>query len=333
MLQSLCTHKPARLRQSQSLRALIQETRITKDDLVMPLFFKETKGSEPIASMPGIAKMGQVALLKEIETLQRLGIKAVLLFGSTDRKNKSGSLSYDENSPMHKAIKAIKQESSIILITDVCLCAYTDHGHCGVLKSHRVDKNVVRIDGERTLQALAKIAVSYAASGADMVAPSAMADGQVKAIREALDNDGYNETSIMAYSAKFASCFYGPFRDIYDSSPEFGDRRSYQMDSGNRREALREAMLDIEEGADIIMVKPALAYLDIIRDIRDNATMPVAAYNVSGEYSMVKAAAAEGWLNEELAAMEILRAIKRAGADIIITYWAKEAVGWISRQG
>lgn len=292
----------------------------------MPLFFKEGKTTEPIASMPGIEKMSHDALLKEVEKLQKLGIKAVLLFGSTSRKDENGSSSYDEKSPFHAAIRAIKKSSDLVLITDVCLCAFTDHGHCGIVKG---EKKSFSIDNEKTLAALAKSALSHAQAGADMVAPSAMADGQVGAIREGLNKNGFSQTAIMSYSVKYASNFYGPFRDIYDSSPVFGDRKSYQMDPGNKREALREAMLDIEEGSDIIMVKPALAYLDILRTLRDKLVVPIAAYNVSGEYSMVKAASLKGWLDEKSAALEILGSIKRAGADIIITYWAKEAATWL----
>lgn len=336
MAVSLCAHKPARLRQDPLVRALVRETKLEKEDLVMPLFFKEGKESEPVPSMPGIEKMPQSALLKEIENIQKIGIKAVLLFGSAGHKDKLGSSSYDEKSSFHDAIRAIKKSAGeIVLITDVCLCAYTDHGHCGVLKAGRpgVTRSQVEIDNEKTLETLAKIAVSHAEAGADMVAPSAMADGQVGAIREALDKNGLSETMIMSYSAKYASSFYGPFRNIYDSSPAFGDRRGYQMDPGNKREALEEAKLDVKEGADIVMVKPALAYLDIISAVRNEVTVPVAAYNVSGEYSMVKAASSKGWLDEESAAMEILRSIKRAGADIIISYWAKEAVTWSKHQG
>lgn len=297
----------------------------------MPVFFKEGKGAEPIASMPGIQKMGHDALLKEVEKIEKLGIKAVLVFGASSRKDSAGSSSYDENSSFHKTLRALKRSSSMVIIADVCLCAYTDHGHCGVIRgqSEGDKQNDWSIDNEKTLEALAKIAVSYAGAGVDMVAPSAMADGQVRAIRQAFDSKGFSDRAIMSYSAKYASHFYGPFRDIYDSSPVFGDRRSYQMDIGNKREALTEVLLDVEEGADIIMVKPALSYLDVISAVRKEITVPVAAYNVSGEYSMVKAAALKGWLDEESCAKEILDSIKRAGADIIITYWAKEAVKWI----
>ncbi|MBF0521959.1 MAG: porphobilinogen synthase [Candidatus Omnitrophica bacterium] len=318
------SYKPSRLRRAESLRSLVRETRLDKESLIMPLFFKEGKAAEAIPSMPGISKMPETVLLKEIEALDKLGIKAVLLFGAANGKDESGSASYDEKSAFHKAIRAIKRTSDIVLIADVCLCAYTSHGHCGI-----VDKKGAKIDHQKTLDALAKIAVSYAEAGVDMVAPSAMTDGQVKSIREALDKNDFGETAIMSYSVKYASSFYGPFRDIYKSSPVFGDRKSYQMDPGNKREALREAMLDVKEGADIVMVKPALAYLDIIGAVREKVDVPVAAYNVSGEYSMVKAAQLKGWLDEKTVALEMLNSIKRAGADMIITYWAKEAAQWI----
>jgi len=324
-------HRPSRLRAGENIRSLMRETRLAKEDLIMPLFFKEGARSERIPSMPGIEKMGADLMLKEIESLDNAGIKAVLLFGAHGRKDGGASAAFDEDSTFHKAIRRIKDNSDIVVIADVCVCAYTDHGHCGILRpqGRKAAKPQVRIDNGKTLDVLAKIALSYAACGADMVAPSAMADGQVRAIREALDCGKFSQTAIMSYSAKYASAFYGPFRDIYDSSPVSGDRRSYQMDTGNGREALREAALDIEEGADIVMVKPALAALDVIKAVKEEFGMPVAAYSVSGEYSMVKAAAEKGWLDEEASALEILTSIKRAGADIIITYWAKEAASWI----
>lgn len=303
----------------------MRETHLQKDNLIQPLFFKDGKGSSSIASMPGIKKLGQRELLREIEKLQKLGIKAILLFGATSEKDSLGSKSYDEKSPFHQAIRQIKRTSNIILIADVCLCAYTEHGHCGIL----VRKKDPAIDNEKTLEALAKIALSYASAGADIVAPSAMADGQVRAIRAILDKNDFFETAIMSYAVKYASSFYGPFRSIYDSAPLFGDRRSYQMDPANKREALREVALDVEEGADIILVKPALAYLDIINAVRNAVNLPVAAYNVSGEYSMVKAAAEKGWLDGKAVAIETLESIKRAGADMIISYWAKEAAQWL----
>lgn len=325
--------KPARLRASAAMRSLTKETSITKDNLIMPLFYKEGPGSEPIASMPGIAKMGQEPLLREIERIQKLGINAILLFGSSSKKDSSGSAGYNEKSAFHKTLRRIKEMSDIILVVDVCLCAHTNHGHCGIVKKKLVSKGKEPefvIDSDRTLKALAKMAVSFAQAGADVVAPSAMADGQVRAIREALDKDTLSQTAIMSYAAKYASNFYGPFRDIYDSAPSFGDRKTYQMNPANKKEALKEVSLDVEEGADIVMVKPALAYLDIISAVKQTVAVPVAAYNVSGEYSMLKAAAHKGWLDEKLCAMEMLTSIKRAGADLIITYWAKEATKWFS---
>ncbi|MBF0486448.1 MAG: porphobilinogen synthase [Candidatus Omnitrophica bacterium] len=333
-------HKLSRLRRGPQLRALVRETRLSKEDLVMPLFFKEGKGAESIASMPGIMKMPVDALLKEVEKLQKLGLKAVLLFGSSSRKDDQGTAGFDPESAFHKALRKVRQSTDMVIMADVCLCAYTDHGHCGIvqksgpgsskdLKCGSYTKGCLCIDQEKTLEALAKIALSYAHAGVDMVAPSAMADNQVEAIRNALDESGFLQTSIMSYSAKYASSFYGPFRDIFDSNPVSGDRRCHQMDPANRREALREALADVEEGADIVMVKPALSYLDIMSAIRDKVNVLVAAYNVSGEYSMVKAASAKGWIDERAVALEMLLAMKRAGADIIMTYWAREAAAWI----
>ncbi|MBF0531972.1 MAG: porphobilinogen synthase [Candidatus Omnitrophica bacterium] len=320
----------ARLRQSSNIRDLVRETRLHKSDLIMPLFFKEGKGTQSVPALPGVAKMSREVLLREAEALQKLGIKAVLLFGSASAKDAVGSSSYAADGPFQQTIRAIKKASDIVLITDVCLCAYTTHGHCGIV-AHSGAKNRTpfRLDSGRTLAALAKIAVSHAQAGADIVAPSAMADGQVAAIRQALDKAGLDTTAILSYAVKYASSFYGPFRDIYDSSPAQGDRRGYQMDPANGREALAEAALDVAQGADMVMVKPALAYLDIIQAVRAAVYVPVAAYNVSGEYAMVKAAHAQGWLDEKSAAWEILNSIKRAGADLIITYWAKEAAQWI----
>jgi porphobilinogen synthase len=307
----------------------------------MPLFFKEGRESEPVPSMPGIKRMGQGEILKEVEKLEKLGIKAILLFGSSVKRDSRGSASYDEMSNFHKLIREIKKNSDIFLAADVCLCAYTDHGHCRIIKNSsaeagpRVGRGETRhfiMDNDETLEVLAETALSYAKAGVDVVAPSAMADGQVQAIREALDEHGFLQTLIMSYSVKYASNFYGPFRDIYNSGPLFGDRRTYQMDPGNKDEALKEVGLDIQQGADIVIVKPALTCLDIISAVRQQVLVPVAAYSVSGEYSMLKAASQKGWLDEASCAMEILNSIKRAGADIIITYWAKEAVEWLKRQ-
>ncbi|MDD5670616.1 MAG: porphobilinogen synthase, partial [Candidatus Omnitrophica bacterium] len=295
---------PSRLRKTAALRDLVQETKIRPDDFVMPLFFKCGTGSETVASMPGIEKMSEPVLCREVEELDRQGVKAILLFGSAGKKDENGSASYDENSQFHRAIRKIKQTSGVTVIADVCLCAYTDHGHCGIMKSTRAQElpagqaglgrktckkksstnGSVLMDSERTLESLAKIAVSYAVAGADVVAPSAMADGQVRAIRQGLDRNGFDGTPILSYSAKYASSFYGPFRDIADTHPSFGDRKSYQMDPGNVKEAIREAQLDVAEGADMVMVKPAILYLDVIRAVSGCVNVPVAAYNVSGEY-------------------------------------------------
>lgn len=343
MAEASVFQKPARLRKTSALRELVRETRLHPENLVMPLFFKPGPGTEKVESMPGIEKMGEDALCREVEKLDRLGVKAALLFGVAREKDAAGSEAYREKSPFHRAIQKIKDTSDITVITDVCLCAYTDHGHCGILKRSKTEdqrpksrkkesnsSGSVAIDGGKTLEVLAKIAVSHAAVGADVVAPSAMADGQVRAIRTGLDLNGFPGTAIMSYSSKYASSFYGPFRDIAGTHPSFGDRKTYQMDPGNKREAIREALLDVEEGADMVMVKPALCFLDVIHAIRERVTVPVAAYNVSGEYAMVKAAAEKGWLDEASAAMEILTSIKRAGADLIITYWAEKVAKWLS---
>jgi porphobilinogen synthase len=280
-----------------------------------------------IESMPGMHQFSVDLLLQEAREIAELGIKAVLLFGIPEGKDDVGSGAYDPDGVVQQAIRVIKESNpSLAVITDVCLCEYTDHGHCGVVADGEVDN-------DRTLELLAKTALSHAEAGADIVAPSAMMDGQVRAIRGALDSSSFDHVPILAYAAKYASAFYGPFRDAAESTPQFGDRRSYQMDPPNVREALREVDQDIAEGADMVMVKPALAYLDVIRRVRDMFNHPLAAYNVSGEYSMVKAAAARGWLDERRTVMEILTAIKRAGADIIITYHAREAAGWLGGKG
>lgn len=272
--------------------------------------------------MPGVFRFSIDELVKEVEEVAKLGIPAVLLFGIPERKDEWGSEAYDENGIIQLAIRTIKRAvPELIVITDVCLCEYTSHGHCGIV---RETPNGFEVDNDATLEVLAKEAVSHAAAGADMVAPSDMMDGRVKAIREALDENGFSHVPIMSYAAKMASAFYGPFREAAESAPQFGDRRGYQMDFANKREALREIALDLEEGADIVMIKPALAYLDIIAAARERFDVPIAAYNVSGEYAMVKAAAKMGWLDEERIVWEILTAIKRAGADLIITYFAKD---------
>jgi porphobilinogen synthase len=313
-----------RLRRSEALRALIRETKVEIGDLIYPLFVVEgNKIKQEISSMPGQYRLSDDLLPKEVEDIAKLGIPAIILFGIPQKKDEVGSSAYHPKGVIQQAIRAIKKATpELLVVTDVCLCEYTSHGHCGVV----VDGYV---DNDKTLELLAKIALSHAQAGADMVAPSDMMDGRVKAIRQALDGNGFQNIPVMAYAAKYASAFYGPFREAAESAPRFGDRRSYQMDPPNWREALREVEQDIAEGADIVMVKPALPYLDVIRKVRDTFNHPLAAYSVSGEYAMVKAAAQQGWLDEKRIVLEMLTAIKRAGADIIITYYAKEAARWL----
>lgn len=305
---------------------MVRETSLSPDNFIYPLFVTYgNKVRKEIRSMPGCFQESVDSVVKHAEEVYSLGIPAVILFGIPEHKDETGSGACDPHGVVQKAISSIKNKiPELQVITDVCLCEYTSHGHCGV-----IEKGDVKNDP--TLELLAKEAVSHALAGADMVAPSDMMDGRVEAIRIALDGEGFSEIPIMSYSAKYASAFYGPFRDAAESTPQFGDRRSYQMDPANRREALREVALDIEEGADIIMVKPAMTYLDIISDIKENFDLPVAAYNVSGEYSVIKAAAQLGWIDEERTMMEVLTSIKRAGADIIITYFAKEAAKVLNR--
>jgi porphobilinogen synthase len=309
-----------RLRSNENIRSLIRETSLSVDDLIYPLFIvSENNIKWPIPSMPGIWHFSTDKLAAEIEEIVSLGIKAVLLFGLPAYKDNLGSASYQDDGVVQQAIKEIKNLApELLVIGDVCLCEYTDHGHCGYIENNTVDN-------DKTLELLAKQALSYAQAGCDIVAPSDMMDGRIGYIREKLDNNDLVDTIIMSYAAKYSSAFYGPFREAADSTPQFGDRRSYQMDPANRREALREVKLDIEEGADIVMVKPALAYLDVIKAVKDEFNFPTAAYNVSGEYSMIKAAALKGWIDEERVMMEVLNSIKRAGADMIITYFAKDA--------
>jgi len=313
-----------RLRRSEALRALVRETKVEVGDLIYPLFVVEgNKMKQEISSMPGLYRLSADLLTKEVEEIAKLGIPAIILFGIPQKKDEVASLAYHPKGVIQQAIRAIKKVTpDLLVITDVCLCEYTSHGHCGVV----VDSYV---DNDKTLELLAKTALSHAEAGADMVAPSDMMDGRVKAIRQALDGNGLQNVPIMAYAAKYASAFYGPFREAAESAPQFGDRRSYQMDPPNWREALREVEQDIAEGADIVMVKPALPYLDVIRKVRDTYDHPLAAYSVSGEYAMVKAAAQQGWLDERGIVLEMLTAIKRAGADIIITYYAKEVAQWL----
>jgi len=313
-------YRPRRLRQNENFRRMIRETKLSVDDMVYPLFATVGKGvKKPISSMPGNFQMSMDHLVKEVAKARDLGIPAVLLFGIPDKKDETATGAYARDGIIQRAVKEIKNKvPDILVITDVCLCEYTSHGHCGMLDGERVDN-------DSSLELIAETALSHAEAGADMVAPSAMMDGQVGAIRETLDESGYDNVPIMAYSAKYASCFYGPFRDAAESAPKFGDRKAYQMDPPNALEALREVELDVSEGADIIMVKPALAYLDIISRVKADYNLPLAAYNVSGEFAMVKAAANLGWLDGERAMMEMLVSIKRAGADIILTYFAMEA--------
>jgi len=307
---------------------MVAETKISVDDLIMPLFVKDGSGlRNEIVSMPGNYQYSVDTLVPEVNEIAGLGIPAIILFGVPEKKDPVGSEAYADEGVVQRAIRAIKDAGTdIVLITDVCLCEYTDHGHCGVVKK---TESGFEIDNDETLDLLARMAVSHAKAGADMVAPSDMMDGRIGAVRSALDSDGFANVPIMAYSAKYASSFYGPFRDAAESPPQFGDRKTYQMDSRNAREALREIELDIEEGADIVMVKPALAYLDIIVRARERFDVPLAAYSVSGEFSMVKAAARSGWLDEKAVALEMLTSIKRAGADMILTYWAKDVACWV----
>ncbi|MDQ3327705.1 MAG: porphobilinogen synthase [Chloroflexota bacterium] len=316
-----------RLRRTEPLRAMVQETSLRPVDLVYPLFIVEGDNMRrEVSSMPGVAQLSIDRMIEEVGTIADLGIPAVLLFGIPDEKDAVGAGAYAPDGIVQRATRELKARyPDILIITDVCLCEYTDHGHCGLLRG-------TEVDNDASLDLHAQTAISHVEAGADIVAPSNMMDGTVGAIRRALDVSGYGATPIMAYSAKYASGFYGPFRDAAASAPSFGDRRSYQMDPANGREALREVALDVAEGADIVMVKPALAYLDVIARVRASVDLPVAAYNVSGEYAMVKAAAANGWLDECRIVTEILTGIKRAGADIIITYHAKDVARWL-REG
>jgi len=312
-------YRPRRLRRNEKLRAMIRETAIGPQNLIYPLFVGPGKDrAQPVSSMPGVAQLSVDRAVAECQEVGALGIPAVILFGIPERKDALGSEAYADTGVVQQAIRAIKEKlPELLVITDVCLCEYTDHGHCGVIKNGVVDNDA-------TLELLAQEALSHARAGADIVGPSDMMDGRVGAIRAALDRNGFEQVAIMAYAAKYASGFYGPFREAAESTPQFGDRRSYQMDPANSDEALREVELDIREGADIVMVKPALAYLDVIYRVKQKFGYPVAAYNVSGEYSMIKAAGQKGWIDEERIMMEVLLAIKRAGADMILTYFAKD---------
>ena len=313
-----------RLRRTAGLRDLVRETELEPGHLIQPLFVVAGEGvREPVSSMPGIERFSINELVAEASELLAVGIKSVILFGIPAAKDESGSGAYDDEGVVQLAIRALKEaHPDLTVITDVCLCEYTSHGHCGFVRDGEVDNDI-------TVELLAKTAISHAEAGADVVAPSDMMDGRIGVIRHQLDEEGHPDVPIIAYSAKYASAFYGPFREAAESTPGFGDRRGYQMNPANVREALREVRLDAEEGADMVMVKPALPYLDVIRAVREDVDLPIAAYQVSGEYSMLKAAATNGWIDERTAALETLTAIRRAGADVILTYFAKDAAAWL----
>jgi len=312
--------RPRRTRRNATIRRMVRETALHLDDLIYPIFVKYGKGErEPIASMVGHYRVSIDELVKEAEEVWSLGIPAIIIFGIPQHKDEMGTEAYARDGVVQQAVASVKERiPELLIITDVCLCQYTDHGHCGVIRNGQVDNDA-------TLELLSRAAFTHAEAGADFVAPSDMMDGRVRAIRDTLESEGYKDTGILSYAVKYASSFYGPFRDAADSAPMFGDRKSYQMDPANAKEARKEALLDVEEGADIIMIKPALPYLDIIHDVRSRIDLPVAAYNVSGEYAMVKAADQQGWIEGQKVMMEILLSIKRAGAEMILTYFAKEA--------
>jgi porphobilinogen synthase len=313
-----------RLRRTKPLRELVRETELSAEHLTQPLFVTAGEGvREPIESMPGMERLSISEAVAEVTEIAATGVRAVLLFGIPASKDESGSEAYDDEGVVQMAVRALKEaHPEVVVITDVCLCEYTSHGHCGIVRDGEVDNDI-------TVELLAKTAISHADAGADAVAPSDMMDGRIGTIRHQLDEEGHPGVPIIAYSAKYASAFYGPFREAAESAPEFGDRRGYQMDPANAAEALREVELDVEEGADMVMVKPALPYLDVIRRVKEATVVPLVAYQVSGEYSMLKAAAANGWIDERAAALEALTSIRRAGADAIVTYYAKEAASWL----
>jgi porphobilinogen synthase len=318
-------HRPRRLRRTEHLRGLVRETRLAAEDFILPLFAcGGEKVRREIPSMPGVHNLSVDEIAKEAAGAREIGVKGVILFGLPEAKDEAGSGAYHETGIVQQAVRAIRKSApGLVIITDTCLCEYTSHGHCGVVHEGE-------IMNDESLELLARTAVSQAEAGADVVAPSAMMDGQVGAIRDALDDAGFDQVAIMAYAVKYASAFYGPFREAADSAPAFGDRRAYQMDPANAREAIREAELDYMEGADFLMVKPATCYLDILKTLRERFDLPLAAYHVSGEYAMIKAAAQNGWIDEQRVMMETLTSIKRAGADLILTYYAREAVRALS---
>jgi porphobilinogen synthase len=317
-------HRPRRLRRTELMRTLVRETHVSKAGLVYPMFVCPGNGvRQEVGSMPGVFQQSVDQIVEECREIEGLGLSAVILFGLPETKDAKGSSSLPANGVVQRAVEAIKKAKlNLLVITDVCLCEYTDHGHCGVIENGEVANDA-------TLKILAEQALSHAHAGADIVAPSDMMDGRVAAIRKKLDENSFADVAILSYAAKYCSAFYGPFREAAQSAPQFGDRRSYQMDPGNVREALKEVAMDLDEGADVVMVKPALPYLDVIRAVRDRFDVPVGAYNVSGEYAMVKAAAQRGWLDEKRTVIELLTGIQRAGADIILTYHAKDAAKWL----
>ena len=323
-------HRPRRLRRSPALRSLVRETQLNAHNFILPLFVSEKlERRRPVASMPGVFQLSLKEIVDEAQRVQDLGLQAVLLFGIPQQKDEKASAAYAEDGVVQKTLEAIKSKCpGLVTMTDVCLCEYMSHGHCGIT---RIDGDHFHVLNDETVELLVKTALSHAAAGADLVAPSDMMDGRIGAIREALDAAGFDQTGIMSYAAKFASAFYGPFREAAESPPQFGDRRSYQMDYANAEEALREVALDIDEGADIVMVKPALPYIDILWRVRQRFGKPTAVYHVSGEYAMVKAAAEKGIVEERAAVIEIMTGLKRAGADIIITYWARELAEWLRK--
>ncbi len=322
------TRRPRRLRATPQIRDLVREVSLSVDDFVLPLFVSEkVKGRQPVASMPGVAQLDEDSLVAEARAASDAGVRAVLLFGIPAQRDEKATQAYAENGVVQRAVRRLKRElPKLVVMTDVCLCEYMSHGHCGVTDFH---DGAPHVHNDASVDLIAKTAVSHAEAGADVVAPSDMMDGRVGAIRSGLDAAGFQDTILMSYAAKFASAFYGPFRDAAESAPQSGDRRSYQMDAANAREALREVELDVAEGADIVMVKPGLPYLDLVWRIRERFGLPTAVYNVSGEYAMLKAAAANGWLDEKACVLEQMTAFKRAGADLIITYWARQCAEWL----